>query len=117
MKEWARSFYFSKEWKTTQAAFLESKEYLCERCSTPSQPVLAKIAHHKTYLTKYNIHNPYISLSWDNLEALCQNCHNKEHHKAKSKINYHFDKDGNLIDDTPPIKNNQFGGKTTEGGG
>ncbi|MUT97757.1 MAG: HNH endonuclease [Subdoligranulum sp.] len=64
---------------------MKSKGYLCERCSTPDDPVTAKIAHHKTYLTKQNINDPYIALSWDNLEALCQDCHNKEHHRNDKK--------------------------------
>lgn len=76
MKAWAEQFYNSDAWRACREGFLQSKGYLCERCSTPDNPVVAKIAHHKIYLTKENINNPYIALSWDNLEALCQDCHN-----------------------------------------
>jgi len=72
MKPWAERFYNSDAWRSCRDSFLKSKGYLCERCSTPDNPVTAKIAHHKTYLTKQNINDPYIALSWDNLEALCQ---------------------------------------------
>lgn len=97
MKPWAEQFYNSEAWRSCRDAFLQSKGYLCERCSTPHNPVAAKIAHHKTYLTKQNVNDPYIALSWDNLEALCQDCHNKEHHKSKRKKRYSFDENGNVI--------------------
>ena len=46
------------------------------------------------YLTEQNVNDPYIALSWDNLEALCQDCHNKEHHRSKRKKRYSFDENG-----------------------
>ena len=51
MKPWAERFYNSDAWRSCRDSFLKSKGYLCERCSTPDDPVTAKIAHHKTYLT------------------------------------------------------------------
>ena len=50
MKPWAERFYNSDAWRSCRDSFLKSKGYLCERCSTPDDPVTAKIAHHKTYL-------------------------------------------------------------------
>ena len=47
MKPWAEQFYNSEAWRSCRDAFLQSKGYLCERCSTPHNPVAAKIAHHK----------------------------------------------------------------------
>lgn len=92
MKEWAKAFYLSKAWKDTAAAYMLSVNDICERCGEP-----AKICHHKTWLTRDNINNPYITLAWDNLEALCQDCHNKEHHKQKPKLRYSFDEEGNIL--------------------
>jgi len=74
MKEFARDFYQSKRWKTVSTAYMNSKNYLCERCGSP-----ARICHHKIYLNAHNISDPMISLSFENLECLCQDCHNKEH--------------------------------------
>lgn len=71
---------------------MKSQNYICERCGEP-----AKICHHKIYLTRDNINNPYITLCWDNLEALCQDCHNKEHHKEGPKLRYSFDEEGNIV--------------------
>lgn len=103
MKPWAEKFYNSDRWRECRDAFLSSKLYLCERCSTPENPMPAKIAHHKKYLTAKNINDPYISLSFENLEALCQDCHNKEHHRGEIKTRYKFDAQGNLLQ-SPPSK-------------
>lgn len=54
------------------------------------------IVHHKDYITPENIHNPGVTLSLDNLEYLCEDCHNKEH-KAKPNNRYRFDSDGKLL--------------------
>ena len=97
MKKWAEAFYLGKAWEPCRDAYLKSQNNICERCGEP-----AKICHHKTWLTRDNINNPYITLCWDNLEALCQDCHNKEHHKSKPKLRYSFDADGNIIYSTPP---------------
>lgn len=96
MKEWAKEFYHSKSWKDTRLTYLKAQHYLCERCGEP-----AKVVHHKHYLTKRNINNTDITLNWDNLEALCQDCHNKEHHAAADTRRYRFDTDGNVIPAQP----------------
>lgn len=83
MKDYARSFYKSTAWKKTQASYMVSKHYICERCKG-----VARIVHHKTYLTPENITDPHISLNWDNLEALCLQCHNKEHYDKEKLKNY-----------------------------
>jgi 5-methylcytosine-specific restriction endonuclease McrA len=97
MRVWAERFYGGEAWRDCREAFLQSKGYLCERCSTANNPTAAKIAHHKIYLTRENINDPAIALAWANLEALCQNCHNKEHHAGETKPRYDFDAEGNVI--------------------
>ncbi len=98
MKAWARSFYLSAAWEGTRAAYLMSQDYICERCGEP-----AKVVHHKRRITRDNINDAGITLNWDNLEALCQDCHNKEHHKRKPTLRYRFGADGELL---PPIGKN-----------
>jgi 5-methylcytosine-specific restriction endonuclease McrA len=73
-KDYARGFYNGKAWRDTQAAYMMSQHYVCERCGG-----MARIVHHIQYITPQNIHDPNITLSWDNLEALCIDCHNAEH--------------------------------------
>ena len=65
--------------------------------------MLAKVVHHRTYLTPKNINDPSITLNWDNLEALCQDCHNKEHHRTSSEVRYKFSANGEIIPASPPI--------------
>lgn len=73
-KDYAKSFYNSQAWKDTQAAYMASQYYICERCGS-----VARIVHHIHYITPMNINDPNITLSWDNLQALCIDCHNAEH--------------------------------------
>ena len=80
----------------TRAAYLMSQDFICERCGEP-----AKIVHHKRWLNRDNINDTDITLNWDNLEALCQDCHNKEHHKSAPRLRYRFDADGGII---PPMQ-------------
>jgi 5-methylcytosine-specific restriction endonuclease McrA len=98
MKAWAKSFYLSAAWENTRAAYLMSKDGICERCGEP-----AKIVHHRQHITKDNIGDVSITLCWDNLEALCQDCHNKEHHKQEKEMRYRFDERGGIL---PPIQKN-----------
>ena len=41
--------------------------------------------HHKIRLTPFNINNPEITLSYKNLELLCDDCHEKEHGKHEQR--------------------------------
>lgn len=95
-KKYSAKFYKSKSWRKCRESYLISKHYLCERCNE-----VAKVVHHKKYITKTNIYNPEVTLAFDNLEALCQDCHNKEHHINKEKFKYKFDDEGNII---PPYQ-------------
>ena len=115
MKTWAISFYNSDIWRTCRDAYMQSAYHLCERCSTDDDPVIAKVVHHKVYLTPKNITDPYVALSWENLEALCQECHNREHH-AETEKRYAFAADGSL-QISPPMPRNNCGGNHTERGG
>jgi len=92
-KDYAKRFYSSKRWKDTQAAYMISQHYICERCGN-----IARIVHHIKYITPMNIQDPNITLNWDNLEALCMDCHTREHLGSSSCIDgVSFDQDGNLI--------------------
>ena len=55
------------------------------------------IVHHKVYLTQDNITDTAITLSFDNFELLCFDCHNKEHNaNASIRAGFGFDADGNI---------------------
>jgi len=85
------AFYNSKEWRRVSAAYMSSKLYICERCGKPAQ-----ICHHKKWLNEKNVHDPETALSFDNLEALCIECHNAEH-GLRHDITV-FDSDGNVAE-------------------
>lgn len=74
-----REFYSSIQWRKCRDAYKKSKQGLCERCLKKGLIVPADEVHHKIRLTKENINNPQISLNFNNLEALCESCHDKEH--------------------------------------
>ena len=97
MKIYAEAFYASKAWIKTRKAFLQSKGGLCEICKDRGEIVAAKVAHHITHITPENIHNPAITLAWGNLQALCQDCHNRVHHKGASVERYTFGAGGEVI--------------------
>lgn len=86
MRSIERSFYKSKTWERTRGLYLQKVNGLCERCLADGRVKAARFVHHKIYLTEANYKDPNISLSFDNLEALCHDCHNAEHFGDKKKI-------------------------------
>ncbi|MCI1593228.1 HNH endonuclease [Heyndrickxia oleronia] len=94
MKPFAKKFYKTTAWKKCRSSYFAYRHGLCERCSEPG-----KIVHHKQYLTPDNINDPEITLSFNNLELLCQDCHNKEHHAIYGVIadGLMFDDSGDLV--------------------
>ena len=105
MQAWAREFYLGKAWRACRRAYLAAKRWQCERCSTPDNPVPAKVVHHRQYITQDNINDPSVTLSWDNLQALCQDCHNEIHHARERGDRYSFGEDGAIL---PPSDTNFF---------
>ena len=96
-QEWANWFYNSIIWIRCRDAYKQSQHGICERCGMPGTEV-----HHKIYLTPENINDPYITLSWDNLELLCQSCHSIEHNRKYKEVvreGLRFDNLGNLVED------------------
>lgn len=94
MREFAREFYLSKEWRQVRAYIIERDAGLCVRCGRPGV-----IVHHKEHLTPENIDDPTITLGEDNLELLCRECHGLEHQTSPATAaGLMFDDDGNLVE-------------------
>ena len=92
MQQWAAKFYKSGGWKKTRYSYLVSKNFICERCGAR-----ATMVHHRTYLTEQLINDPEMTAGFNNLEALCEACHDAEH-KADSPLRegMYFDSEGML---------------------
>ena len=95
MEQYAKAFYLSTAWKSCRAAYMKKAGGLCERCLRKGLYVPAVIVHHKRHITPDNIKDPHVTLSFDNLEALCWSCHEKEH-KGKAR-RYSVDAEGHVI--------------------
>lgn len=85
MRSVDESFYKSAEWKTCRKQYLDKVNHLCERCRMKGLYVPARFVHHKIYLNSKNVRDPNIALNFDNLEALCFDCHNAEHFETKQR--------------------------------
>ena len=92
-------FYVSPAWKKCARSYRRSVGGLCERCREAGLIVPAEEVHHKIRLTPENINRPEVALNWENLIALCKECHMKEHRKEKR---WKVDEDGNVTPKDPP---------------
>lgn len=104
-----KSFYNSKAWKSVKKAIWLKQKLLCNRCRKPvyvdglseylpKEQRRTGIVHHKIYLDDTNVYDDNIALNEDNLEGICKECHELEHHQEQvTRKNYMFDEAGNLI--------------------
>ena len=95
MKPWAESFYKSTAWKNCRNSYMKMKGGLCEDCYRQGKIIPAEEVHHIKELTRQNITDPSITLSYDNLAALCHDCHMKRHHPQERR--YKVDEWGRVI--------------------
>jgi 5-methylcytosine-specific restriction protein A len=97
-KDFAKQFYKSKAWQQCRESYISKVFGLCERCGKSGY-----IVHHKILLTIENINDPNITLNHDNLEYLCQDCHNKEHYSNKPiREGLKFNEFGDLVETDCP---------------
>lgn len=90
------TFYKTKRWLKVRAVYLSEHPY-CERCLAAGIVKPAEHVHHRIHLTKDNYTDPAIAYGADNLEALCQDCHNREHFgNSDVSEGTYFDAEGNL---------------------
>lgn len=93
VRDFAKAFYLSKEWRKARAYVFNRDAGLCVRCGA-----LGEIVHHKEHLTPQNINNPEIALGEDNLELLCRNCHALAHAgELATDSGLTFDDEGNVV--------------------
>lgn len=98
-KVYAEAFYKSKAWQKTRESYMHSVNGLCENCLRKGLYEPAVIVHHKEHITRTNIENPEVTLSFGNLMAVCRKCHAAEHdemygNKLERKNKKRFSVDG-----------------------
>lgn len=92
-KDYAKAFYNSGAWRDTQRLFLMHENYICAACGGA-----ACIVHHVRHIAPGNIYDPNITLSFDNLQALCLPCHNTIHGSGSACADgVSFDDRGNVV--------------------
>lgn len=94
MRDFAKDFYNSQAWKQCRKSFVSYRRGLCERCLSRGIYKPGEIVHHKIHLTPDNIGDSNISLSFDNLQLLCRDCHALMH---KPEKRYKVDELGRII--------------------
>lgn len=104
-----KEFYNSKVWKTVRKNIWLKQNLLCNRCHLPvyvdglsewipKEERRTGIVHHKIYLDNTNVYDDSIALDETNLEGICKDCHEAEHHQdISTRKDYLFDENGNLI--------------------
>ena len=78
-KAFAKQFYSSKAWQDCRNEYMKHAHYLCENCMRKGIYKPAEIVHHKIEIDPVTIEDPEFALSFDNLEAVCRECHNEHH--------------------------------------
>lgn len=104
-----KDFYNSKVWKNVKKSIWLKQNLLCNRCHRPvyvdgisewipKEQRRTGIVHHIEYLNDSNIYDDNVTINEENLEGICKDCHEKEHHQdIATRKGYKFDIQGNLI--------------------
>ena len=75
------AFYRTDAWRQCAEAYKRSVGGLCEKCYARGKIIPGEFVHHKIHLNNQNVHDPEVTLNWENLELLCRDCHAAEHSK------------------------------------
>lgn len=73
-------FYKSREWKALRQEALKRDNYECQSCKRKGKYSKAQCVHHLKEVKVV----PLLALTLDNLECLCNRCHNKEHDRYEA---------------------------------
>ena len=86
-------FYKIKRWEDFRQYIISKRHGICERCNNAGW-----ILHHKQYINDININDESIVWGEDNIELLCGDCHQKEHHGSDTTAEgCEFNAEGELI--------------------
>lgn len=85
--------YHSKRWQRLRK-LKKTVSPFCEECEKQGRIRPTYIVHHKEWIDETNYKDDNVFYNLDNLESVCQDCHNKIHFEAKEE--YYFTEDGDL---------------------
>lgn len=93
MQTWAKKIYLSRRWRALRDFIISRDNGLCVRCGK-----IGTIVHHIVWLTPDNCNDTVIVFGADNLELLCDSCHNAIHEgKTALADGLAFDDQGNVV--------------------
>ena len=104
-RDFAKTFYHSPAWLRNRKAYMDKEldtpygiipPRMCERCYQMGKLTPAKLVHHKVHITPQNIDDPSVTLSYDNFQRLCQDCHAIVHGRS-TEMRVAFDENGRVI--------------------
>ncbi len=72
-------FYTSKTWREFRSYIISKNGGICNRCGKIFTDTSKLEVHHIHYLRDEDYNNPTKTLSEDNVEVICHECHNAEH--------------------------------------
>ena len=91
--EYAKPFYNSKKWKDLRLMVCQTRHWTCDECGEYGDQV-----HHIIEITPDNIDDPNVTLNENNLQLLCEECHNSKRREVKDiEDGLKFDENGDLI--------------------
>lgn len=99
--EAVEKFYTTRAWRKCRADFVEMRGGLCEECwskgiieaGSADRPLEV---HHIIPITDENLADPEITLSFNNLQLLCKDCHEKKKIRSWKVKRFTVDDDGNV---------------------
>jgi 5-methylcytosine-specific restriction endonuclease McrA len=74
--------YKTAEWEKVRQFVIVRALGLCERCKAKGIIKPGKIVHHTEWLTDRNKKEWRIAYNPDNLEYICNDCHEEEHNES-----------------------------------
>lgn len=104
-RDFALAFYKSAAWERARKLALVRSKGLCEECIKRGIIKPARLVHHKVPITPENVGDPTVTLSLDNLECLCLDCHADVHARMGTygrlrepeRARVAFDEGGNVV--------------------
>ena len=106
MRQTDQSFYNSRKWRDERKIYKQTHPF-CERCLAKGIYKPTEIVHHKEWLDDNKAKDAKLALNFSNLEALCFDCHNKEHFTGRQNVRrqnrrWHFE-NGQLVMNESPL--------------